>query len=260
MGTAQVQGELWSAQARNWANLLEKFHTPLYKSVFDRVGISHDTHLLDVGCGAGLAAQLAAQLGAQVTGIDAAAALIEIARERMPAGDFRVGEMEELPYADASFDVVTGFNSFQHAANPVAALSEAKRVTREGGRIVIVTWGKRDDCEHAAVLAAIRALLPQGPAGTSSPFELSEPGRLEALLEQAGLRAEESGEIASTFAWPDDETAWKAISSAGPTVMAVRYAGEEKVKQVVLDSLLPFRTSNGGYREENKFRYVIATA
>jgi SAM-dependent methyltransferase len=260
MSTAQVQGELWSAQARNWANFLEKFHTPLYKSVFDRVGVSRGTRLLDVGCGAGLAAQLTAELGAQVSGIDAAPAFIEIARERLPGGDFRVGDMEELPYADASFDVVTGFNSFQHAANLVAALSEAKRVVRRGGRVAMVVWGRPEDCEHAAVLAAIRALLPPGLTGTNSPFALSEPGRLEALLEQAGLRADESGEIASTFVWPDDETAWKAISSAGPTVMAVRYAGEEKVKRVVLDSLLPFRTSNGGYREENTYRYVIATA
>jgi 2-polyprenyl-3-methyl-5-hydroxy-6-metoxy-1,4-benzoquinol methylase len=259
MGTAQVQGELWSAQARNWADYLERFHTPLYKCVFDRVGITRGIRILDAGCGAGLAAQIAEQLGARVTGIDAAAALIEIAHERVPAGDFRVGEMEELPYADASFDVVTGFNSFQHAANPVAALSEAKRVTREGGRIAMVTWGRREDCEHAAVFAAIRGLLPQGPAGTSGLFELSEPGRLEALLKQAGLQADDSGGIVTTFAWPDDETAWKAISSAGPTVMAVRYAGEEKVKQVVLDSLQPFRTSNGGYQEENTYLYVIAT-
>jgi SAM-dependent methyltransferase len=260
MGTAQVQGELWSAQARNWANLLERFHTPLYKSVFDRIGISRGTHLLDVGCGAGLAAQLAAQLGAQVTGIDVAPAFIEIARERVPDGDFRVGDMEELPYADASFDVVTGFNSFQHAANPADALKEAKRVVRAGGRVAIVTWGRQEDCEHAPVMAAIRTLLPPSPTEASGPFALSEPGRLEALLEQAGLTGGESGEIASTFVWPDDETAWKAISSAGPTVMAVRMVGEEKVKQVALDSLVPFRTSNGGYREENTFRYVIATA
>jgi SAM-dependent methyltransferase len=259
MSTAQVQGELWSAQARNWANFLERWHAPLYQSVFDRVGIIRGTRLLDIGCGAGLAAQLAAELGAQVSGIDAAPAFIEIARERLPDGDFRVGDMEELPYADASFDVVTGFNSFQHAANLVAALSEAKRVARSGGRVAMVTWGRPEDCEHAAVFTAIRALLPSELSRTSGPFELSEPGRMEALLEQAGLRADDSGEIASTFAWPNDETAWKAISSAGPTVMAVRHAGEEKVKQVVLNSLLPFRTSSGGYREENTYRYMIAT-
>ena len=162
MGTAHIQGELWSAQARNWANFLEKFHTPLYKSVFDRVGISRGTRLLDVGCGAGLAAQLAAELGAQVCGIDAAPALIAIARDRLPGGGFRVGNMEELPYADASFDVVTGFNSFQHAANLVAALSEAKRVVRRGGRVAMVTWGTPEDCEHAAVPLCDRDCLSEG--------------------------------------------------------------------------------------------------
>ena len=260
MGTAQVQGELWSTQARNWANFLERWHAPLYKSVFDRVGISRGTRLLDVGCGAGLAAQLAAEFGAQVSGIDAAPTFIEIARERLPYGDFRVGDMEELPYTDASFDVVTGFNSFQHTAKLVAALSEAKRVVRRGGRVAMVTWGRPQDCDHTPVMAAIAALLPPSPAGAGGPFALSEPGRLAAFLEQAGLRADDSGEITSTFAWPNDETAWKAISSAAPTVMAVQYAGEEKVKRVVLDSLLPFRTSTGGYREENTYRYVIANA
>src|SRR5215471_13006988 len=209
MGTAQVQGELWSARARNWANFLEKWHAPLYQSVFDRVGISRGTRLLDVGCGAGLAAQLAAELGAQVSGIDAAPAFIEIARERLPDGDFRVGDMEELPYADASFDVVTGFNSFQHAANPVAALKEAKRVARVGGRVAMVIWGRPQDCDHAPVMAAIAALLPPSPTRPDGPFALSEPGRLEALLEQAGLQAEDIGEIASTFEWADSETAWK---------------------------------------------------
>ena len=259
MGTAHVQGELWSVQARNWANFIEKFHTPLYKSVFDRVGVSLGTRLLDVGCGAGLAAQLAAEFGAQVSGIDAAPAFIDIARERLPGGDFRVGDMEELPYAEASFDVVTGFNSFQHAANPVAALKEAKRVVRRGGRVAMVIWGRPQDCDHAPVMAAIAALLPPSPTRAEGPFALTEPGRLEALLEQAGLRADDSGEITSTFAWPDDETAWKGIGSAAPTVMAVRYAGEEQVKRVVLDSLVPYRTSSGGYREENTFRYVIGT-
>lgn len=260
MGTAQVQGDLWSAQARNWADLQERMSIPIYKSVFDRVNISNGTRLLDVGCGAGLAAQLAAQLGARVSGIDASAAFIGIARERVPNDDFRVGEIEELPYADATFDVVSGFNSFQYAAQPVAALKEAKRVVKAGGQVVMVTWGRAQDCEHAATLAAIGALLPPPPPGAGGPFALSEPGRVEALMEQAGLVASQSGEVPCSFEWSENETAWKAISSAGPIIRAVRVAGEEKVKQAILDSLVPYRTSEGGYRQENKFRYVIAIA
>ncbi len=122
MGSAAVQGELWGAAARDWADVQEALTRPLYETVFDRVGLRPGTHLLDAGCGAGLAAQLAAARGAAVAGIDASAALLEIARSRVPTGDFRVGELEELPYSEGTFDVVTGFNSFQYAENPTAAL------------------------------------------------------------------------------------------------------------------------------------------
>ncbi len=73
---------------------------------------------LDVGCGSGLAAQIAARRGAEVSGIDAADALLEIARARTPKGTFERGDLESLPFADKTFDVVTGFNSFQYAGNP----------------------------------------------------------------------------------------------------------------------------------------------
>ena len=111
MGSAQVQGQLWGVQARNWADLMEKMQLPIYQVVFDKTNVGRGTRLLDVGCGTGMAAQLAAKLGAGVTGIDASEAELVIARERVPTGDFRCGEMEELPYANASFDVVTGFSS-----------------------------------------------------------------------------------------------------------------------------------------------------
>ena len=55
---------------------------------------------------------MAADRGARIAGIDATGPLVEIARERVPDGDFRVGDMEDLPWDDESFDVVTGFNSF----------------------------------------------------------------------------------------------------------------------------------------------------
>ena len=100
---------------------------------------------LDVGCGPGLAAQVFSQKITNVAGIDASAAFIEIARERLPGRNFRVGEMETLPHADGSFDVVTGFNAFQYAASPSNALREARRVTQPDGVIVIATWGLPED-------------------------------------------------------------------------------------------------------------------
>jgi SAM-dependent methyltransferase len=260
MGSAQAQGQLWGVQARNWADLMEQMTLPIYRVVLDRTNVGRGTRLLDIGCGTGMAAQLAAKLGAQVSGLDASEAELVIARERVPHGDLRCGEMEELPYADASFDVVTGFNALQFAENPLHALQEAKRVAKPGGYVAIVIWGRMEDCEIAVTLKAAMACLPLPPVGARGPFALSEPGKLEALMEEAGLTLCARGDVSCPFAYADDEIAWKTISSAGPMVVAIRAAGEETIKQAVLASLVPFRLPDGGYRQENLMHYAIATA
>jgi SAM-dependent methyltransferase len=187
MGTAQIQGELWGARAREWAELQERAFLPLYEAAFEAAKVTKGTRLLDAGCGAGLALQVAAQGGASVSGIDGAQALVAIARERLAGADIRVGEIEELPFADAAFDVVTGFNSFQYAGDRVRALSEAKRVAKPGGVVIAAVWGDRARCEMAAYLEALGKLVPP-PPGAPGPWALSEEGALEALAERAGLK------------------------------------------------------------------------
>jgi 2-polyprenyl-3-methyl-5-hydroxy-6-metoxy-1,4-benzoquinol methylase len=259
MGSAQAQGQVWGVQARNWANLMERMSLPIYHVVFDKTNVGRGTRLLDIGCGTGMAAQLAAKLGAIVTGLDASEAELVIARERVPNGDFRCGEMEELPYTDASFDVVTGFDSLQFADDPLKALQEARRVARPGGYIAMATPGRTEDSEFSTTLKAVMDCLPSQPPAART-FLLAEPGKLEALMEQVGLTIRSRGDVSCPFTYPDDETAWKTISSSGPLAAAVQVAGEETIKQAVLASLVPFKSPDGGYRQENLIHYVIATA
>jgi 2-polyprenyl-3-methyl-5-hydroxy-6-metoxy-1,4-benzoquinol methylase len=110
MGTADVQGQIWGVRARDWAEVQEGMYAPLFEAVLQQTAVSAGTAVLDIGCGSGMFCQMAAKLGAQVSGLDAAEPLLAIARERTPQGDFRIGEMEELPYANRTFDVVAGFN------------------------------------------------------------------------------------------------------------------------------------------------------
>jgi len=124
--TAATNGRLWGARARDWADLQEGMVRPVYEAVLRRTRIKAGSHYLDVGCGTGMAAQMASALGARAVGIDASEALLTIARERTPSGHFRIGDLEALPLTDQSFDVVTGFNSFQYAGNPGVALAEAR--------------------------------------------------------------------------------------------------------------------------------------
>jgi SAM-dependent methyltransferase len=259
MGTAQIQGSLWGTQARDYAEILEQFGRPLYQAVLQSAEVGEGTWLLDVGCGPGLAAQIAARCGAHVAGLDAAEASLEIARERTPEGDFRAGEMEDLPWTDNTFDVVTGFNAFQYAADVVNALREARRVVRPGGRVAMAVWGRAEDCETGATITALSQFLPPPPPGAPGPFALSAPGRVEGLLQQAGLVPLASGEVDCPYEFPDLETAMRGSMSSGPAAAAIRLAGDEAVQRAIADSFAPFRTSEGRYRQHNRFRYVIAT-
>lgn len=258
MGTAGSQGEIWGARARDWADVQERVAVPLYAAVLREAGVGGSTAALDIGCGAGTYCAMAAGVGAAVAGIDAAAPLVEIARERVPAGDFRAGEMEELPYADGAFDVVTGFNSFQFAARPVVALREASRVSRTGA-VVVATFGKPDESESSAFVRAMGALAP-APPGAPGPFALSEDGALEQLAEAAGLTAGVVETVSCPWEYPDEPTALRGLLSSGPAVRATRLVGEAAVRAATVEVIATYRTPTGGVRLGNTFRYMIATA
>lgn len=260
MGTADVQSQLWGARASDWAEVQEGVVVPLYEAVLHQTAVGAGTTLLDIGCGAGMFCQMAAKLGAQVSGLDATEPLLAIARERVPHGDFRTGEMEQLPYANNTFEVVTGFNSFQYAASPVHALQEASRVARMGTPVVIAVWGKPEDTQAAAYLAALGSLLPPPPPGAPGPFALSQDGMLEALVTQAGMTPERVKEVDCLWDYPDEQTALRGLLSAGPAIRAIQHAGEEQVREAVAKAIMPFKTASGRYQLRNKFRYLIARA
>ena len=256
-GSAGVQGKLWGARARDFTTVEPKM-IALYESVLDNLEIGAGTTLLDVGCGPGLFLRLAAQCGAAVTGIDAAEPFVEIARERVPDADVTAGEMESLPYEDDAFDVITGFNAFQFAADPARALREAARVGRAGAPVVIATWGRPEQCEAAGYVKAVGGLLPPPPAGAPGPFALSEEGALEEFASRGGLTPGERREVLCVWTFPDEDVLLRGLKSTGFAVKAAQSAGEDKVTETVLEAVEPYRTSDGGYRLENVFTYLVA--
>jgi SAM-dependent methyltransferase len=259
MGTAAVQGELWGARARDWADVQEPNWRPVYEALLSRAGAGPGKKLLDVGCGAGGALQAARRLGAEVSGVDASIALVEIARERLPAARIEVADMEALPFEDSAFDLVTGFNSFQFAADMVAAFGEARRVCRPGGKIAALFWGRREDCDLVSgVMPAILALLPPSPTPSVTPFDFGAEGVIEQLMEKVRLAPEESGEIDGLLEYPDAATAIRAISSAGPATRATRHSGETALKQALAGALVRFARADGSIALSNRFRWAMA--
>lgn len=260
MASANVQGRLWGGAAEDWAELQEPTGTPIYEAAFDATGMTNGTRLLDVGCGAGLALQLAHKRGASVAGLDASRRLLEVARSRLPEADLREGDVEELPYGDDSFHVVTAFNSVQYATDPVQALNEIRRVAAPGGAVAIATWGDPERCEARAVIAAMGALLPPPPPGAGGPFALAAPGALEAFVESAHLSAERAFEVPTPFMYTDLAVAVRANLSSGPGRAAIDNVGSERVRDALSAALEPFTQPEGSVRLDNVFRVVIARA
>ncbi len=260
MGTSKRQGELWSRRARDWAEAQEHTVLPLYEAVSRDAAIGPRTRVLDVGCGAGGFCLLAHELGAPVSGLDASDALVAIAKRRVPAGDFRVGEMEELPHENGGFDLVCGFNSFQYAADPTHALVEARRVARPGAAVSVAVWGPPETCETAVVLGALGKLMPPPPPGAPGPFALSSESALEALARSAGLTPMKHGRADCPFDYADEGTALRGLLSSGPSVMAIGNAGEAAVREATTAAIAPFKRPDGRIVMNNVFIYLIATA
>lgn len=110
----------------------------------ERSNLQAETRVLDVACGTGNLALPAARRGAVVTGVDIAPNLIEQARANAEAEklkiQFDVGDAEDMPYADASFDAVVTMFGAMFAPRPDKTAAELKRVCRAGGLIAMGNW------------------------------------------------------------------------------------------------------------------------
>lgn len=118
-------------------------------------GVGPEQRVLDVACGPGFLTRAFARSGAQVIGIDATEAFLELARaeardEGLTAVEFRSGDAEQLPFDDATFDVVVCRAAFHHFPRPARVLGEMARVCRPGGRVMVGDMIGHDDPERAA--------------------------------------------------------------------------------------------------------------
>jgi SAM-dependent methyltransferase len=132
---------------------------------FDRLDLAPGTRLLDLACGAGQLTLPAARMGIQVTGLDLAANLVEQARAKAAEEGLTVridqGDAEELPYRDASYDVVMSLIGVMFAPRPQLVAAEMLRVCRPGGRIVMGNW--TPEGHVGQMFKAIGAHVPPPP-------------------------------------------------------------------------------------------------
>ena len=250
-------GEAWGARAHDWAYLFEPYARPANDVVFDQVGVQDGVRLLDIACGSGLAAQSASRRGAVVAGLDASEALVDIARARTPHGDFRVGDMFDLPFPDGSFDVATSFNGIWKGCDP--ALHEAHRVLGPGGRLGLTYWGRLDHLGLLPYFAKVIELSP--PSHGEASLQQGDTGRdgvIEEMLVAAGFRPRHAGTVTVVNEWPDVDVAVRAMVAAGPSVPAIDAVGLDAFSDALREAFQPLHVDGIGIRVTSELGWVTA--
>ncbi len=251
-------GRAWGEQPADWAYLVEPYARRVNDALFDRAQVGPGTRLLDIACGSGYAASVAAGRGAEVCGLDASEALIAIARARTPAGDFRVGDMFALPFADGCFDVATSFNGIWKGCED--ALVEARRVVRPGGLVGFSFWGSP---KRLGLLPYFAALVQLSPAdhvsATINQGDTGRPGVAEQMLADAGLEFAGRGAAQVINEFPDLDLAIRALAAAGPSWPAVKHVGQDRFAEAMREALSPLYADGLGVRIVSEFGWVIGT-
>ena len=256
--SAEHNGHAWGLRARDWSET-ESQMRPSYELAIKRAGLRPGQTVLDAGCGSGAFLRAAADHGAVVSGIDASEALLAIARERVPDADLSLGDLQRLPYADDTFDAVTGFCSFFFADDMVEALREAGRVAKPGAPVVIQVWGQPERFDLGLMKAVLARFRPPPPADRLDPSTLWRPGVLEDLAVQAGLIPDAAFDDRFAYEYADEESMSRAMLSAGG-FGAIVGDRQDEARAAVLEALAVCRTPACGYRIENDWHFLIARA
>jgi SAM-dependent methyltransferase len=168
-----------AAQKQGWAHFApyEAHTTPCAAMLVKRAGVRAGQSVLDVACGTGVVSVTAARLGARVTSLDLTPELLERARENARIAGVDVqwneGDVEKLPFADASFDVVLSQFGHIFAPQPEVAIGEMLRVLKPGGTIAFSTWPP--DLFVGRMFALSANYMPPPPKAVPPPPMWGDP-------------------------------------------------------------------------------------
>ncbi len=185
---ARYESDTWSRCAESYADTFQALTSQTLPLLVQAATIRGGERVLDLGSGPGDVSAMLARTGANVTGVDFARKMVDVARHRHPEIVFHEVDGEALPFDEGSFDVVVANCVVHHLARPATVFKEVARVLKGGGRFAFVVWGALEEQVGFGVFfAAVQAhhdagALPHGPL-----FGVTDQTLYETMLADAGL-------------------------------------------------------------------------
>lgn len=247
----------WDGVAEGFDEYLTPQRLPLAEDALQRVGLRPGMRFLDVGAGSGALSLPAARLGAQVLATDISPAMIERLRSRADAEglgqlEAQVMDGHALDLEDDLFDVAGSQDGVSLFPNLQRGLSEMARVTKPGGRVLIVAFGSLRKAEFLGfVMAALKATVP-GFTGLPTdppplPFQVADPNTLREEMMAAGLSDVQVHASTWRMEFPSATHLWDTATTSHPIMppMVADLTDEQKTDiHHVLEGML--RERSGG--------------
>jgi trans-aconitate methyltransferase len=208
----------FAVAAETYQRYMGRFSEPLAVEVVARLRVQPGQRAVDVGCGPGaVTGQLVQRLGVgRVHAVDPSPTVVAAVREGWPGLDVRLGRAEQRPFSDASMDVAVAQLVVHFLADPMAGLTEMRRVTRPGGVVTASVWdfgGLRGPVD--AFWRVVHDLDPDAPGDRDLPG--AQEGSLRDLATAAGLRDVQQDELTVSSSYASFEEWWQTfILGVGP--------------------------------------------
>ena len=207
------------ADADAYDRFMGRYSGPLAPQLAEFACVRAGQRAVDVGCGPGaLTSELVARLGAQaVAAADPSEPFAEAVRRRHPGVDVAVSGAESLPFGDGAFDAALAQLVVSFMTDPVAGLTEMRRVTRSGGVVAACVWDHVGGQTPLSVFwRAVHEVHPDAPDETEQPG--AREGHLAELFAAAGLTRVEGTALGVRLVHATFDDWWQPFTlGVGPT-------------------------------------------